>query len=310
MALKVEDGNGHKEHISGKEHVFQCVNNLVFGIFTFLCVIPFYYLFINTISDNDLVSKGLILLIPKGIHFDNYVSILKINGLGQSALVSLGRTVLGTIGSLFGSCFLGYALSKKELWHRKFWYRFVIITMYFNAGIIPWYINMKNLGMINNFWAYILPAIVSPFNMILFKTYVESIPASLEESADVDGAGYFTKFFKLIVPLSKPIIATIAVFSAVGQWNSFTDTLFLMNDSKLYTLQFMLYQYLNEANSLADRLRNAASSSGAQIDVSKLLTPTSIKMTVSMVVVIPILLVYPLFQRFFISGIMIGAVKE
>lgn len=248
-------------------------------------------------------------MLPKGIHFGNYVEILKIKGLDNSALISLGRTVLGTLGTLIGTCFLGYALSKQELWKRKFWYRFVIITMYFNAGIIPWYINMKNLGMLNNFWAYVIPSIVSPFSLILFKTYVESIPSSLEESADLDGAGYLKKFFIIIIPLSKPIIATIAVFSAVGQWNSFMDTLFLMTDSDLYSLQFMLYQYLNEANALADTLRQAASQGGSNIDVSALLTPTSIKMTVSMVVVIPILLVYPFFQRFFVSGIMIGAVK-
>lgn len=298
-----------KKRLTAGEILFQVINYTVFALFTLMCIIPFYYLFINTISDNDMVSKGMILMLPKGIHFGNYVEILKIKGLDNSALISLGRTVLGTLGTLIGTCFLGYALSKQELWKRKFWYRFVIITMYFNAGIIPWYINMKNLGMLNNFWAYVIPSIVSPFSLILFKTYVESIPSSLEESADLDGAGYLKKFFIIIIPLSKPIIATIAVFSAVGQWNSFMDTLFLMTDSDLYSLQFMLYQYLNEANALADTLRQAASQGGSNIDVSALLTPTSIKMTVSMVVVIPILLVYPFFQRFFVSGIMIGAVK-
>lgn len=298
-----------KRALNAKEVFFQVVNYSVFALFTFVCVLPFYYLFINTISSNDLVAKGLILWYPKEIHFNNYLEILKIKGLGNSALISLARTVLGTVASLIGTCFLGYALSKQELWMRKFWYRFVIITMYFNAGIIPWYINMKNLGMTNNFWAYVIPGIVVPFNLILFKTYVENIPASLEESADLDGAGYLRKFFVIIIPLSKPIIATIAVFSAVGQWNSFMDTLFLMTDSDLFSLQYMLYQYLNEANALADTLRQAASQSGMAMDLATLLTPSSIKMTVSMVVVIPILLVYPLFQRFFVSGIMIGAVK-
>lgn len=298
-----------KKHLTAREILFQIINYTVFALFTLMCVIPFYYLFINTISNNDLVSKGMILMLPKGIHFGNYVEILKIKGLGNSALISLGRTVLGTVGTLIGTCFLGYALCRPELWKRKIWYRFVIITMYFNAGIIPWYINMKNLGMVNNFWAYVIPSVVSPFSLILFKTYVESIPPSLEESADLDGAGYLKKFAVIILPLSKPIIATIAVFSAVGQWNSFMDTLFLMTDSKLFSLQFMLFQYLNEANALADTLRQAATQSGSYVDVSTLLTPTSIKMTISMVVVIPILLVYPFFQRFFVSGIMIGAVK-
>lgn len=290
------------------EIAFQILNYLIFGLFTLICVLPFYYLFINTISDNSMVSKGMILWVPKGIHFENYVEVLKIRGLGNSALVSVARTVIGTVLNVVGTSFLGYALSKQELWHRKFWYKFVVITMYFNAGIIPWFINMKNLGMMNNFLAYVVPGIVSPFSLILFKTYVESLPASLEESAQLDGAGYVVSFSKIVFPLCKPIVATIAIFSAVGQWNSFTDTLFLINDSKLYTLQFMLYQYLNEANALANTMRSAMGS-GIAVDPALVMTPTAIKMTVSMVVVIPILCVYPFFQKYFVSGIMIGAVK-
>lgn len=299
---------GRKKKCTVGEITFQILNYLIFGLFTLICVLPFYYLFINTISDNSLVSKGMILWLPKGIHFDNYVKVLQIRGLGNSALISIGRTVIGTVLSVMGTAFLGYALSKRELWHRKLWYKYVVITMYFNAGIIPWFINMKNLGMMNNFLAYVIPGIVSPFSLILFKTYVESLPASLEESAQLDGAGYMVSFSKIVFPLCKPIVATIAVFSAVGQWNSFTDTLFLMNDSKLYTLQFMLYQYLNEANALANTMRSAAGS-GITIDPALVVTPTAVKMTVSMVVVIPILCVYPFFQKYFVSGIMIGAVK-
>ena len=299
---------GRKKKCTVGEITFQILNYLIFGLFTLICVLPFYYLFVNTISDNSLVSKGMILWLPKGIHFDNYVKVLQIRGLGNSALISIGRTVIGTVLSVMGTAFLGYALSKRELWHRKFWYKYVVITMYFNAGIIPWFINMKNLGMMNNFLAYVIPGIVSPFSLILFKTYVESLPASLEESAQLDGAGYMVSFSKIVFPLCKPIVATIAVFSAVGQWNSFTDTLFLMNDSKLYTLQFMLYQYLNEANALANTMRSAAGS-GIAIDPALVVTPTAVKMTVSMVVVIPILCVYPFFQKYFVSGIMIGAVK-
>lgn len=288
--------------------IFKIVLYTVFGVFTLICFLPFYYLFINTISDNDLVAKGEILLKPIGIHFSNYWKILQIKGLGTSAIVSVLRTVIGTFLTVIGTSFLGYALTKNELWHRKIWYRFVVISMYFNAGIIPWFINMKNLGLLNNFMAYVLPTMVSPFSLILFKTYIEGIQPSLEESADLDGAGYLVKFTKLILPLSKPIIATIAVFAAVAQWNSFTDTLFLMSDSKLYTLQFTLYQYLSEANALAAIMRQSAAT-GAQVDVMSMITPTSIKMTVSMVVVIPVLFIYPFFQRYFVGGIMIGAVK-
>ena len=294
-----------KRHAGLGEIAFSAGNYLLMLVFTLLCIFPFYYLFINTISDNTLVSKGLITFFPKGIHFANYK---KIRGLVNSLMISVARTVLGTFLTLFGTTFLGYAFSRKELWHRTWCYRFVIVTMYFNAGIIPWYINMKNLGLTNNFLAYIIPGIVSPFSLVLFKTYVESIPPSLEESAQLDGAGYMKRYFHLIIPLCKPIIATLAVFSAVGQWNSFTDTLFLMTDTKLYSLQYTLSQYLNESNALAESLRQAASD-GMQVNLSAVLTPTSVKMTVSMVAVIPILLVYPFFQRYFVNGIMIGAVK-
>lgn len=297
-----------KHKLSKGDYIFYTIDYIILTLFTLACVIPFYYLFINTISDNTLVTKGLITWIPKGIHFDNYRQILKIDGLFNSVLVSVGRTVLGTVLTLIGTTFLGYAFSRPELWKRKILYRFVLITMYFNAGIIPWYINMKNLGLLNNFFAYIIPGIVAPFSLILFKTFVESIPASLEESADLDGAGYITKYVRVILPLCKPIVATLVLFSAIGQWNSFTDTLFLMTNSKLYSLQYMLYQYLNESNALADQLRQAAAN-GSQVNLAAILTPTSVKMTISMVVVIPILCVYPFLQKYFVNGIMIGAVK-
>ena len=287
---------------------FDIFNYTFFTVFTLLCFLPFYYLFINTISDNDKVTKGLVLWYPIGIHFENYLEVLKLRGLGNAALVTLGRTVIGTALTIIGTSFLGYALTKQELWHRKLWYRFIVVTMYFNAGIIPWFINMKNLHLTNNFLAYIIPGIVSAYSLILFKTYVESIPTSLEESAELDGAGYLVRYARIVMPLCKPILATLIVFSAVGHWNSFMDTVFLMTDSKLYTLQYILYQYLNEANSLADTLKNM-SELGIQVDASRLLTPTAVKMTVSMVVVIPILCVYPFFQKYFVGGIMIGAVK-
>lgn len=266
------------------DFIFNIFNYTFFGFFTLICFLPFYYLFINTISDNALVARGLIVWLPKGIHFDNYLNILKINGLGSATVVTLARTVIGTICSTIGTSFLGYALTRKELWMRKLWYRLVIITMYFNAGIIPWFITMKNLHLINNFLAYILPGIISPFSLILFKTYCESIPDSMEESAQLDGAGYLTRYARVIMPLSKPILATLVIFSAVQNWNAFTDTLFLMTDKRLYTLQFLLYLYLHDANGGANSI-------------------------MSMVLTIPILCVYPIFQKYFVGGIMIGAVK-
>lgn len=303
--------HGKKRHALQEQgfvsRVFDVVNYLVFGIFTLMCVYPFYYIFINTISDNTLTARGLVMFYPIGVHFSNYVQVLKIAGLAQATLISVARTVLGTELTVFTSAFVGYLVTKEKMWHRKFWYRFIIATMYFNAGVIPWYILMMNLHLTNNFLAYIIPGIVSPFNIILVKTYVESIPAALEESAQIDSAGYWTRFSRIVLPLCTPILATVTVFSAVGQWNSFQDTLFLMTDRNLYTLQFLLYRYINESNALATILKNT--SGAVNVNLSLVQTPTSVRMTVTMIVVAPILLVYPFFQRYFVGGIMIGAVK-
>lgn len=287
--------------------LFDIINYLAFGIFTLMCVYPFYYIFINTISDNTLTARGQVMFYPIGVHFSNYAQVLKIAGLADATLISIARTVLGTGLTVFASAFVGYIVTKEKLWHRKFCYRFIVATMYFNAGIIPWFILMMNMGLTNNFLAYIIPGIVSPFNIILVKTYIESIPPALEESAQIDSAGYWTRFTRIVLPLCMPILATVTVFSAVGQWNSFQDTLFLMTDRKLYTLQFLLYRYINESNALATILKN--SNGAVNMNLSLVQTPTSVRMTVTMIVVAPILLVYPFFQRYFVGGIMIGAVK-
>lgn len=295
-------------HRSPGDVCFDLINVLLLTVFTLICVFPFYYLFINTISDNALSARGLITLLPRGVHFENYIQIFKISGILTAAIVSLARTVIGTTLSVFASAFLGYLLTKQNMIGHKLVYRFIVVTMYFNAGVIPWYINMMNLHLLNNFLVYILPTIVAPYSIILVKTYVESIPSALEDAAQMDGAGYMARFAWVILPVCLPILATITIFSAVGQWNSFQDTLFLISDNRLYTLQFLLYRYMNEAEALATIIKTAESSELlANMTITQ--TPTSIKMTVSMIVVLPILLVYPYFQKYFVKGIMIGAVK-
>lgn len=296
-----------KKKISLGDWIFNIFLGLFFTLFTLICIYPFYYLIINTISANDISANGQIMFLPKGIHFQNYIDVFKIPDLASAALVSLGRTILGTVGAVLGAAYLGFMFTQQKMWARKFWYRFTIITMYFNAGLIPWYITMRNLHLTNNFLAYILPAIVQPFNIILVKTYMESISPALQEAAEIDGASVMKVFMKIMLPLAKPIMATIAIFAAVGQWNSFQDTLILMTKPALYTLQFLLYQYINQASSLAAMIKN-----GTVISTSSLATmqtPTSIRMTVSVVVILPILLVYPFFQKYFVKGIMIGSVK-
>ncbi len=292
------------------ERTFDAINYAVFGLFTLVCIFPFYYLFINTISDNELVNRGLILFLPKGIHFDNYVQILGMDNFVSALIVSVSRTVLGTALTIFFSAYTGYLVCKRKLWARRVWYRMIVVCMYFNAGIIAWYINMMNLGLLNNFLAYILPTIIQPFNIIMVKTYIEqSVPDALEESAEIDGAGYYTRFFRVVLPLCTPILATITIFTAIGQWNSFQDTLFLVSDKKLYTLQFILYRYMNESSALANMIKSLGNAADVTDSLKHMQSATTVRMTVSMVVVMPILLVYPFFQRYFVKGIMIGAVK-
>lgn len=288
--------------------IFSIFNYSFFGIFTITCIFPFYYLFINTISSNELVKKGQINFFPQGLNIDNYLSMLKASEVGQAFGVSIGRTILGTALMVLASGFVGYLVTKQEMWQKKFWYRFLVITMYFNAGTIPWFTNMSMLGLTNNFLAYIIPGIVAPYNIILVKTYIESIPAELEESAFVDGANYLTIFRKIIWPLSKPILATIAIFGAVGHWSSFTDSLILMQNSpELQTLQHKLYIYLNKTSNLGAVMNSGGAAADAAMQSA--LNSKVIKYTISMVSIIPILLVYPFMTRYFEEGIMLGAVK-
>ena len=289
--------------------LFNVVNYTFFALFTLLCIFPFYYLFINTVSDNDLVHKGLVNFWPAGIHFDNYLKLSTIQDLGSSFLVSLSRTILGTALTVVASAFVGYLMTKNELWQRKVWYRVMVVTMYFNAGIIPWFTNMQMLGLTNNYLAYIIPGIVNVFNIIMVKTYIESIPKEMEESAAIDGASHIQAFTRIIWPLCKPILATIAVWSAVGNWNSFMDSLVLQSASpNLYTLQHRLWIYLNTTSNLQALMStNTTSVSSAVLEGA--LNAKVIKYTIAMVTAIPILAVYPFMQRYFEKGIMLGAVK-
>ena len=291
------------------DRTFQVINILIFAIFAIICAYPFYYLIINSISANDLSASGKVNFLPHGFQLENYVKVFQLNGLGTAAMVSLGRTVIGTICTVLASVYLGFMFTQQRMWHRKLWYRFMVITMYFNAGLIPMYMTMKTLHLTNSFWVYIIPAIVQPFNIIMAKTYVESIPPALQEAAEIDGAGTMTVFAKVILPTCKPIMATIAIWSAVGQWNSFQDTLIYITDQKLYSLQYLLYTYLNQASSLATMVQQSGGNVSAVANLAAQQTPTSIRMTISVIVVLPILFVYPIFQKSFVKGIMIGSVK-
>ena len=286
------------------------ITYIVYAFFAFVCAYPFYYIIINSISANNLSERGKVLFYPMEIHFKNYERMANIPGLLDAAKISLLRTVIGTILTVMIAAFLGYMFTRDTMWKRKLWFRFVAVTMYFNAGIIPWVLCMRNLGLNNNFWGYIFPMVVQPFYIILCKTYCESVPHELQEAAEIDGAGTLRVFWQIMLPVIKPILATIAIFAAVNQWNSFQDNLLLMtNRPDLNTLQYVLWQYITQANSLKALISNTTNSSAIIAGLATAATATSIRMSVTVIVVLPVMMIYPFFQRYFTKGIMIGAVK-
>ena len=290
--------------INLNEIIFQVINYIVFIVIGVLCIFPFYYILINSLSDPMEAIRKSVMIFPAGFTLQNYVQVFRLSGILQAFFVSASRAIVGTVVTIFFSSLFAYVLTKKELFLRKFMYRATVVSMYLNAGLIPWYMTMKYLGLKNNFLLYILPFAVQPFLLILLKTYMEQIPVELEESAVIDGARYFTIYRAIILPVSLPIIAAVSVFSAVNQWNSWYDNFFLVRNPNLNTLQLILLNYLRQADAIA----KSASKDLKQAENIRL-TPMSVRMTITMIAALPILLVYPFLQKYFIKGIMMGAVK-
>lgn len=276
-------------------------------VFTLMCIYPFYYVIICSLSDPQEISKGIYLL-PRGFTLDTYKKLFERNDLFHACYISAARTVIGTIIAILCTSMLAFLMTRKEMIGRKIVYRYVIITMYLNAGLIPWYLVMKAYHLQNTFLLYVIPGAISAYNMILIKTFMEQLPESLEEAALLEGAGVWDICFRIIMPLSKPILATVAVFCAVGQWNSWQDNFFLVSDSNLTTLQLILRQYLNEATKIAQAMQEGNYSAELAERMSNI-SSESIRMTSIVVVTLPVMMVYPFAQKYFTRGIMLGAIK-
>ncbi len=291
---------------SKSENIFDWINHTVLIIGVIITLYPLWYVFIYSISNSSEASKGLFLL-PQAVTLQNYVSIFSQADIFSATIISILRTVIGTAITVTMCTMFGFVLTKKLLPFRKLFYILLIITMYINAGLIPWYVTMINIGLKNSFLVYILPTAIVGFYVIIVKTYIEQLPVVIQESALIDGAGTITILIRIIFPLSKPIIATVAIFAAVNQWNMWTDNFFLNPDPKFDTLQLLLYKYLNNnVASVQSLMKDIDSGNTASLKVSEM----SIRMAITMVVTVPILLVYPFFQKFFTKGLMLGAVKE
>lgn len=302
MRKTASPGNQIKDSVSRK--VFNVGNILLLVLLMLLCAFPLYYIIVQSLSGSVVAGKGI--LIPYKFTFSNYGEVFKLEGLLSALGVSVARTVVGTSVTVLCCMLLGYLFTKKELPFRKFLYRFVTITMYISGGLIPTFLVMKYYGLLNTFWVYILPSAVSAYYTILIKTYVEGLPASVEESAMLDGAGTLKIFFRIIIPMSLPIVATIAVYASVYQWNAWFDNhIYTFTNTSLTTMQYKLYKYLNQAERLAEQIERSSS----EIRQDNMLTPQSVRMTVTVIAVIPVMMIYPFLQRYFIKGINIGAVK-
>ena len=295
--------------ISPSRMAFHVVNTIFLGLLALICLYPFWYILIYSLSDATRAQAGVTFWF-KGFSLNNFKKVLELNGIGSALFISVARTLSGTLLSVFACTFMGYLFSKDELPGRKFLYRALVITMYVSGGLIPTYLIISAYKLVNTFWVYILPGVVSAYNVILVKTFVEQLPASLEESAVLDGAGAFTVYRYIILPLSKPIVATIATFTAVGQWNSYMDNYLYVSKTSLNTLQYLLYKFLNSTQELTKMLQQGDTSAIHQMgSASQLLTPMGVRMTITVITVIPIFMVYPFMQKYFSKGIMLGAVK-
>lgn len=288
---------------SFSRRLFTVLNCAFFALLALICVYPMWYVFIQSLSAKNTINT---FLVPSGFTLNNYAQVFRMKEVANAVVVSVLRTVVGTFCTVSACMLLGYLFTKKEMPYRKLLYRIMIVTMYVSGGLIPTYLVYKAYGLLNSFWVYILPGVVSAYYVILIKTFVEQLPAAVEESAMIDGAGTLTIFARIILPMSLPIVATIAVYAAVAQWNAWFDNhIYVLSNKSLMTLQYMLYKYLNEAERLAQTLKEMSTAT----DMSDMLTPRGVRMTVTIVTVIPVLFVYPFLQRYFVKGIMLGAVK-
>ncbi len=281
--------------------------------FLILLCIAMLYPMLNTLAisfneSNDTV-KGGIYLWPRIFSLNNYRVVFKMDTIYGAFNMSVLRVIVNVVTNLFFTSMLAYSISRKEYIFRKPITLIFVLTMYFNAGLIPNYLLIRDLGMINTFSVYWIPSIISAFNLIVIRTYIKTIPESFIESAKIDGAHEFTIFGKVIIPLVVPTMASIALFVAVGSWNSWFDT-FLYNSGKqdLSTLQYELQKLLSTASNAGNRNSGGADASAA--GGSRTVTPQAIRATITIVASVPILVVYPFLQKYFVTGLAIGGVKE
>ena len=284
-------------------------------IFMLLLMLVTIYPFWNTIavSFNHATDtiRGGITFFPRVFTLQNYRAVFTTGEIYNAFFISIARTVIQTFTGVFLTSMLAYALSRKEFVFRKPFTLVIILSMYINAGLIPNFLLIVSLGMYETFWVYIIPGMISAFNFIIVRTYISRLPDSIIESARIDGCGDFVIFMKIIFPLCAPVLATIALFVAVGAWNSWFDTMIYNSGApQLHTLQYKLMEYLQSTQSQSQSAAAIGAMGMAEDAAGSMVTPMSLRAAITVVAAVPILFVYPFLQRYFITGISLGGVKE
>lgn len=291
------------------EVAFDTVNVLFMILFCLLTIYPFWYVLILSLNDGQDAARGVIYLWPRVFTLDNYQFVVKIPDIQQAFLVTSVRSLVGPLFSLILHMIAGYALSKRNLPGRKGILLFYLIPSFIGGSVVSTFVVIAKLGLINNFLVYILPPAFNFFTLVICRTFIEQLPPDIEESAKMDGAGYFITFITIIAPLCKPIMATVAFFGVVFHWLDFGSNLLYVNDKNLFTLQYVLYRIVrsNDTGSIMEEMmKRGAMPRGS---ASQRMNPESIKNATLVYITFPILFVYPFFQKYFVKGILVGAVK-
>ena len=287
-----------------KIKVFDVINTLFMIAICFCMIYPIWYVLVNSFSLGTEVLKGSIYWWPRGFTLESYGAVFKNREIFMAFGVSVLKTVVGTVTSVFFTAMVAYGLSKPDLVGRKVFMMLGIITMFFSGGLIPYFLVIRNLGLLDTFWVYIIPALFGFYNAIIFMTFFRNIPVELEESAKIDGANDFRIFVSIILPVSMPVIATIALFNGVGQWNDyFTGIIYITNKQWLIPIQTFLYKVISESSATSMTANMPASVR------SSMVTSTTVKYATMIITTFPIMCVYPFLQKYFVQGIMVGSVK-
>lgn len=295
-----------KRKQSAGDITFNVVNYILLSLLTICTLYPFLNLFAISLNESVDTLRGQVYLWPHAFTLDNYKVVFKNDALLGATIRSITRTVVGTALSLICSVMLAYTLSRKEFLLRKAINLIMVISMYISGGLIPTYLLIKNIGLTNSFWVYIIPGLISVFNVIIIRSYFDQLPDGLIEASRIDGANEFQTLFRIVLPVSMPVLATITLFVSVGHWNSWFDNYMYNTRDNLNLLQYELMKILMQST---QQVTSNATGSLAGESLRQI-TPQSIRATMTIIVTFPILLVYPFLQKYFIQGVMIGAIKE